>query len=305
MRSLVIALVLVVATAMVVAAQSEEMGVSPPSALADTATDASFELAITTPKATWSADEPIEVSATLAYLGQKEKRFVTSGGETIVLFEIEQLDGPIDTGYSRDTSCVRHRFARGDVKAYPFQKSVGPFGDMAKFWRSWLREPDLGLPAGTYRVTAHAEYGPPKCGETANLDAAVTIEVVGSISVHDAVYALNSLPGLLWPDDPVPASVAEFVPTARDELWSQAIDGLRLPLHLRFVDARCASDGGVALIFEELRPPYLTNTYAYTSRGSMPASQDDGWGSGGYSMSSVLDDPEFIHLMGDDTVPCP
>ena len=119
------------------------------------------------------------------------------------------------------------------------------------------------------------------------------------------IGAVTSLPELLWPDAPVSKSLATFVPAARESLWDHASDGLRLPLHLRFLEARCESKGpGVAFIFEELLLPQPTTTYAYVVRGSMPTSPDDGWGNGGYGVRSVLDDPEFIHLMGDDTVVC-
>lgn len=115
---------------------------------------------------------------------------------------------------------------------------------------------------------------------------------------------LPSLPSVIWPDAPVPESLVEFIPAAREQLWDQATDGLRLPLHLRFLEARCNGDGGVALVFEEIGPPFLGTAYAYAVRGSMPTSLDDAWG-GGYGLSSVLDDAEFIHTMGTDTAPCP
>ena len=122
--------------------------------------------------------------------------------------------------------------------------------------------------------------------------------------LHPALIGVAaSLPSALWPDAPVPASIAEYLPAAREQLWTQATDGLRLPLHLRFLEARCNSDGGVALVFEEIGRPIGSTTYAYAVRGSMPTSPDDGWG-GGYGVRSVPDDPEFIHLMGDDTVVC-
>jgi hypothetical protein len=118
------------------------------------------------------------------------------------------------------------------------------------------------------------------------------------------IAAAASLPSVLWPDAPVPASLAEYLPAAREQLWAQATDGLRLPLHLRFLEARCSSDGGVALVFEEIGRPFFLTTYAYAVRGSMPTSPDDSWG-GGYGMASVLDDSEFIHDMGPDHVACP
>ena len=118
------------------------------------------------------------------------------------------------------------------------------------------------------------------------------------------VGTVSTLPMLLWPDAPVPASLAEYLPAAREQLWAQAPDGLRLPLHLRFLEARCNSEGGAALVFEEIGRPFFATTYAYAVRGSMPTSPDDGWG-GGTGKTSVVDDPEFIHIMGDDTVACP
>jgi len=117
--------------------------------------------------------------------------------------------------------------------------------------------------------------------------------------------AATFLPPVLWPDRPVPPSLSAYLlSAARQQLWSHATDGLRLPLHLTFVEARCAASGAVALIFEEHRPPYTDSRFAYAVRGSMPTATDAGW-SGGYGISgSVLDDEEFIHLMGRATVPC-
>ncbi len=116
--------------------------------------------------------------------------------------------------------------------------------------------------------------------------------------------AATFMPRVLWPDSPVPPSLAAFLPAARQQLWSEATDGLRLPLHLTFVDARCAANGSVAVIFEEHRPPYTESHFAYAVRDSMPMAADDAW-SGGYGISgSVFDDGEFTWLMGHDTIPC-
>ena len=113
------------------------------------------------------------------------------------------------------------------------------------------------------------------------------------------------LPPIVWPDIAIPTSVAPFVPAARAALWAEASDGLELPLHLTFVEARCADDGAVALIFEEHRPPYAETLYAYAFRGAMPTAADDSW-AGGYRVPGpVAADPEFIHLMGSDPGPCP
>ena len=117
--------------------------------------------------------------------------------------------------------------------------------------------------------------------------------------------AFDALPAVIWPDAPAPRSVARFVSAAREQLWHESIEGLRLPLHLRFVEARCEAEGtSVALIFEEYRPPYLVHTYAYAARGSLPASSDDRW-AGGTGLRSIEADPELERLLGTDAIACP
>lgn len=115
--------------------------------------------------------------------------------------------------------------------------------------------------------------------------------------------ALEAVPSVVWPDAPTPASLAPSVSVAREAMWNRAFDTFPWPLHLRFVEARCGG-GAVALVFEEIRPLLPLRTYAVAWRGSMPSSSDDAWG-GGTGMPSVLGDPEFIHIMGTDTVACP
>ncbi|MHB8959864.1 MAG: hypothetical protein ACYDAN_09585 [Candidatus Limnocylindrales bacterium] len=129
------------------------------------------------------------------------------------------------------------------------------------------------------------------------------VAAVGSLVVLGGL-ATTFLPSVIWPDSPAPASVAASVPAARWQLWTEATDGLRLPLHLTFTEARCGADGSVGLIFEEHRPPSTERRFAYAARGSMPSSADNAW-SGGYGISgSVLDDDEFIHLLGPNPPVC-
>jgi hypothetical protein len=129
--------------------------------------------------------------------------------------------------------------------------------------------------------------------------ATVLIIAVGFVGL-----AVMFLPPVIWRDAPVPASLAAYMPTARQTLWANGIDGLRLPLYLTFIEARCAADGAVALIFEEHRPPWTETRFAYTARGDMPTAPDDPWGGGLGIVGSVLADEEFIHLMGADPALC-
>jgi hypothetical protein len=161
-----------------------------PEELPGSVADDTFELTITTPRMAWSPDEPIEVTTSLAYLGQEPQSLSGLGGD-IVLFEVEQLDGLIDTdGPPRDTVCGgSHDYAPGDVQAIPFHKSGSwdPGGPLGSFWPDWFDDPELRLPAGTYRIVAHALYGrAPRC-DTSAQEAAVTIEVVDAVASEPAV----------------------------------------------------------------------------------------------------------------------
>jgi len=117
--------------------------------------------------------------------------------------------------------------------------------------------------------------------------------------------AVTMLPPFLLHDAPVPSSLAPFMAEARHKIRTEATDGFRLPLHLRFVEARCSTDGrrAVALIFEEWQPPYLNLSYAIAWRGSMPTVENNSWG-GGVGMRSVETDPEFVHVIGPNTGTC-
>ncbi len=138
-----------------------------------------FSLDIRADRGPYAADEPIEIEAALTYNGE-ERTTVTSSGDGLVRFGIEQLDGPVDTGPSHDESCVRHEYRPGDVEHVEFQKSGGYSNDdpMADFWREFFADPELRLPAGEYRITVWAEYGGVDCGTwTVTLEGSIDIVV--------------------------------------------------------------------------------------------------------------------------------
>lgn len=123
-------------------------------------------------------------------------------------------------------------------------------------------------------------------------------------SVTALAHAMEAAPSLIWPDANTPASLARDVPAAREQMGGRGIDVLLGPLHRRFLGARCNADGVVALVFEEVWPLLPLRTYAVAWRGSMSASSADGWTSV-TRMTTVLDDPRFISLMGTQTFACP
>ncbi len=140
--------------------------------------DALFSLSIQADRGHYAADAPIEIDTTLRYIGDA-RTTVTSSGAGLVVFGIEQLDGPVDTGWARNDDCVRYVYRPGDTESVEFQKSGGYSNDdgMAAFWRTFFAEPELRLPAGKYRITASAVYGAPECGDEQVVEASVVIVV--------------------------------------------------------------------------------------------------------------------------------
>jgi len=114
------------------------------------------------------------------------------------------------------------------------------------------------------------------------------IVLVGSIFV----------PPIVLRDADAPTRLAPYVDSARRSV-GQNIDGL-LPSHLRYVAARCRSDGGAVLVFEQWQPPYVGPRYAYAMAGAVPPS---GW-SGGTSFEDLRDDPEIAFFLGSNEVDC-
>lgn len=151
--------------------------------LSETVRDDIFALSITTDKRTWTVGEPIDVRATLAYVGEADEMTVTGYGSGLVGFGIQQLDGPVDQGPGWRSSQRPYPVSSGYSVEAPFTKSGGydADGPMASFWRGWFKDPRLRPPAGTYRIIALAHYrAPGPRGEPVEreLEAAVTIEVV-------------------------------------------------------------------------------------------------------------------------------
>ena len=142
--------------------------------------DAQFQLSIRAGRDRYRAGEPIEVSAALRYLGPDERLVLSGSGSGLVLFSLEQVDGPLDTAAVATSDCARHGIGQGE-RAFRFAKSGGYSADDpdAAFWNSFFRDPELRLPAGTWRVTARASFfvGDDCSGRPRDLAATITLEV--------------------------------------------------------------------------------------------------------------------------------
>ena len=77
--------------------------------------------------------------------------------------------------------------------------------------------------------------------------------VITALAIAAAGLGATTLPPLVWPDAPVPASLSAAIPAARHQLTDESADRLPpLPLHLTFLEARCSETGAVALVYPSL-----------------------------------------------------
>jgi len=128
--------------------------------------DAAFTLELGAPRTTWHADEPITVTATLTWLGPDASVEVFGSGEGVVSFDLEQTDGPLDVGAAVTADCGPHAMTRGQAATIPFVKSGGYTAEdpVASAKASYLSDPQLRLPAGSYVVRAVLDGWIGTCG---------------------------------------------------------------------------------------------------------------------------------------------
>jgi hypothetical protein len=149
------AIIPVVAIALAIAGVLVYVAVS---AVRSTVRDSNFELSLEASEATFRAEEPIPVHATLTYLGPDQRAALSSEYPEGVYFDLEQLDGPLDmSGGGSRLICHASGLQRAAPATILFQKagafsSDDPYGD---FWQGYFSDPTLRLPAGLWRVTAH------------------------------------------------------------------------------------------------------------------------------------------------------
>jgi hypothetical protein len=121
-----------------------------------------------------------------------------------------------------------------------------------------------------------------------------SITVVGLTAL---AWGSGALPAALASDLPPPAHVAPYVDSARE-----ALDRDTTGQRFRFVTARCRSDGGSVLVFEQSSFPWVGVRYAYAASLSWPPT---------VCSANVGDSEDGLsHALGkflgsDQNVPCP
>ena len=146
-----------------------------------------FTLTLRADKAAYAPDEAIEVEAVLTYEGAQAAIDVVGVEELVMGFGIRQLDGDMEMGAGWNEPCLRHTLRQGEPRNYPYRKSAGWSDDdpHADFFASWVRDPALRLPPGTWQITAYSEFFTGSCGGSSGRH----IEMRPSITIYVGVPA--------------------------------------------------------------------------------------------------------------------
>jgi hypothetical protein len=139
-----------------------------------------FQLTFELPRTTFRAGEPIEGRATLAVIGGVAVPFGSSGSGPFT-FNFAELGGRRNVGGSMTADCAPYRIEPGRPMTSAITKSGGWSGDdpNAVFYRAFLADPVVSLPAGDWRITAGATLveGEGCSGASRALEAPITVHV--------------------------------------------------------------------------------------------------------------------------------
>jgi hypothetical protein len=123
-----------------------------------------FTLEITSPRDTWEAGEPIEVTATLTYLGAGSTA-VWGAGSGPIAFGVREIGGTREMGALLTADCEAHEIGPGlFVAEYGKSGGWGPDDPNAAFYQEFFGDPEFRLPAGRWEITAWARFATEECG---------------------------------------------------------------------------------------------------------------------------------------------
>jgi hypothetical protein len=148
----------------------------PPSQTSVTARSGDFQLTLTTAKSEYPSGEAIDVSASVEYTGPNDSVEISARQDTsgyadllitprgLVYFTVEQLDGSLSLGGPGEGRCYTATLTKGRLESVPIGRAADYY-------------PGHPLPAGTYRITAHASFGLTSCDQPIDLSASLVITV--------------------------------------------------------------------------------------------------------------------------------
>jgi hypothetical protein len=145
-------------------------------------TNGDFRFSLTAGQTQYAAGEPIrDIHAALTYTGPRASIDLTGGYQLIEPWQLEQLDGPIDQLGATPAPCRGYTMSRNLPVDSSFGKSGGysHSDPLATFWDAYFADPDLRLPAGTWKITVGAHFSETSCdGQWIGLSASIVIRTV-------------------------------------------------------------------------------------------------------------------------------
>jgi hypothetical protein len=140
----------------------------------------SFNLAFELPRTTWKAGEAIDGAATLSVT---KARGVDLGGSGsgLIGFDFAELNGSRHVQPAQTSDCRPYRLDPGAAISSPISKSGGFYPEQPdfEFYRSFLTDPMVHLPAGEWTITAVATFseGQGCSGQFRTMRAGVRIRI--------------------------------------------------------------------------------------------------------------------------------
>lgn len=124
------------------------------------ATTGDFTLNISSPRSTWPAEWPIEVTATLSYDGVGPTT-VIGAGAGLISFGIREIGGTREMAASFTYDAVPYEIDPDAPIVAEYAKSGGwdPRSDPnTSFYEQFFADPELRLPAGQWEVSAWTRF---------------------------------------------------------------------------------------------------------------------------------------------------
>jgi hypothetical protein len=171
-----------------------------------------FELTLRSAKAVYMRGEPVEMVATLTYVGSEPSVRISHASSPMTFGIVEPVRGLLLNGIWLQ-SCRRTDLERGTGLDLPFAKSFGSSTELGPDALAFVRQPRLVLPPGTWHPYVLAEFSLDGCGSpTISMRTEISIEVMDGPTWIDPSRPTDRPPGLIIPSPtPVPASDAVHV----------------------------------------------------------------------------------------------
>jgi hypothetical protein len=139
-----------------------------------------FQLVFEVPRGTWQAGDAIDGVATLALARGSGVDLGGSGGG-LVGFDFAEVDGSRHVEPAWTADCAPYRLDLGKSITSSIKKSGGFTAEQpdADFYRSFLTDPIVRLPAGDWKITAIASFieGKGCSGQSHTMAATVLVHV--------------------------------------------------------------------------------------------------------------------------------